>query len=120
MTKHVPTPWRLAPAKDYAGTELNIDAGERGTGGFICTAGHRGDEEAEANAALIVEAVNAHEALVSALRVCAGMLACTQSDRSVIKFTGAWAHLGSMTVGQALDMADAALGSASAGTGGES
>lgn len=49
-------PWRVAPSSSYRGSEINIDAGPNGTGGFICVAGHRGDLEAEANAALIAEA----------------------------------------------------------------
>ncbi len=51
-----PGPWRVAPSSAYRGSEINIDAGPNGTGGFICVAGHRGDLEAEANAALIAEA----------------------------------------------------------------
>ena len=63
--KQTPGPWRLAPAKDYAGSELNIDAGPRGQSGFICTAGHRGDAEAEANARLIAAAPELLEALIA-------------------------------------------------------
>lgn len=56
---HTPTPWRVAPSSSYAGDEINIDADERG---FVALCGKRGDGEAEANANLIVQAVNSHSA----------------------------------------------------------
>jgi hypothetical protein len=65
--KHTPGPWRVAPAADYVGAELNVDAKQRG---FICAAGTRGDAEAEANAKLIASApslLTALEGLCKAL-----------------------------------------------------
>lgn len=63
--KHTPGPWRVASPSLYAGSEINIDAGERG---YIACCGHRGDEEAEANALRIVRCVNAHDELVAAAK----------------------------------------------------
>lgn len=51
----------MAPVAEYAdATEINIDARQRG---YVAMAGHRGDEQAEANAHRIVACVNACEGL---------------------------------------------------------
>jgi hypothetical protein len=54
--KATPGPWRIAPASHYVGSEINIDAGENGTGGYICSPGQRDDAEAVANALIIAAA----------------------------------------------------------------
>ena len=54
--KHVPEPWRVAPASDYAdNAQLHVDAG---LNGFVGLMGMRGDAAAEANARRIVACVN--------------------------------------------------------------
>lgn len=54
--KHTPGPWRIAPASDYSGTDLNIDAGDRGQRAYICKVGFRGDPQVQADALLIAAA----------------------------------------------------------------
>ena len=55
-TPHTPTPWT------FDGRYIHGPAGKR----FLATAG---DEEGQANARLIVQAVNSHEAMAEALRI---------------------------------------------------
>ena len=59
-------PWRVAPASEYAGSDLNVDANQKG---YICKAGVRGDAEAEANARLISSAPELLEAAKQLLKV---------------------------------------------------
>ncbi len=54
--EHTPGPWRIAPATDYRGGEINIDSGERGQAAYICQVGMRDDPQAQADARLIVAA----------------------------------------------------------------
>ena len=49
-TPFLPGPWRVAPASNYASSEIHVDADTRG---FVALCGHRGDKQAEANARLI-------------------------------------------------------------------
>ncbi|MEN6401634.1 MAG: hypothetical protein ABFD94_06790 [Armatimonadia bacterium] len=68
---HTPGPWRVALQSDYAWTEINVDAGTRA---YVCTCGHKGDVEAEANARLIAAAPELLTACRE-LRVLAGQMA---------------------------------------------
>lgn len=45
----------------------------------------------------------------TALEKCAGALSRSVSEKEVVRFTGKWSHLGSMTVSDILDEADKAL-----------
>lgn len=67
-TKHTPTPWRgIASATAKRGSvTIETADGTQGPLAFVPPWG----EERDANAARIVRAVNAHDALVSALREC--------------------------------------------------
>ncbi len=60
-----PGPWEVAKPFHYAGTDLNVHSGPNGTGAYVCSAGQRGDVEAEANSRLIAAAPD----LLAALRV---------------------------------------------------
>lgn len=65
-SKHTPTPWMKA---DFPGSFRTFISSTDGK--LLANAYHMddgGDETAEANAALIVRAVNSHEQLVAALR----------------------------------------------------
>lgn len=66
-----PGPWRVAPASHYAGSAINVDAGENGLAGFICETGHRGDHEAAANAYLIAAAPDMYAALTECQQILA-------------------------------------------------
>jgi hypothetical protein len=62
--KHTPTPWRLGPFHKKDGS-VAIHA--KGESVFHMAPFASSEERAEANAAFIVKAVNAHEGLVKAL-----------------------------------------------------
>jgi len=70
-TKHTPTPWSFQPYKsEYRGDREGFSI--RALDGKVIAAARgstRTEEEKEANAAFIVRACNAHEKLVSELRV---------------------------------------------------
>ncbi len=78
MTTHSPLPWRLygkaSKTSNFGNWRARICTDPNhaiATVGY-CLGGDKDEPElAEANAALIVRAVNAHEALVQALRRCA-------------------------------------------------
>ena len=69
MSKHTPTPWEKCEAGDYSDYDgdsiilLGDDISCRVAAVFGA------DEKAEANAEFIVRAVNAHDALVTALKL---------------------------------------------------
>lgn len=72
-SKHTPLPWRFAPAggnmsKNYAQPFAIAQAGEANLIGGCFGDVRGGHDVAEANAAFIVRAVNAHDELVGALR----------------------------------------------------
>jgi len=69
MVKHTPTPWNLLPHEP--GDKVRwIEAGDKWDGVRIEVERDDCDKEiADANAELIVRAVNAHDALVAALRL---------------------------------------------------
>ena len=62
MSKPTPGPWIASPEVAWSGGTWNIDT-EDGKGVATAWPGDLGPEAAEANAALIVEAVNAHDRL---------------------------------------------------------
>jgi hypothetical protein len=53
-------PWRIAPAAEYGDSRLHIDVGRDG---YVCAVGQRGDENAEADARLIVQSPAMRELL---------------------------------------------------------
>jgi hypothetical protein len=67
--KHTPTPWRIMPENQAQSAWIIADA----EGGSIADCEPPGPwmtvDEADANAALIVRAVNAYDALLAALKV---------------------------------------------------
>lgn len=105
-TEASPRPWELT--SPFIGVQPVI-SGSDGLRSCVATDA--------ANAALIVKAVNSHEALVAALEWTAGAVAGMAKglelpEHAELTFTGKWAHHGSMTIGAILDAADAALGKA--------
>lgn len=67
MSAHTPTPWKVF--RSNKGTYIGIGESE---GGGVCDAGFgvwRSGKERDANAELIVRAVNAHDDLVKALEL---------------------------------------------------
>ena len=88
---HTPGHWRVAPASLYAGSGINVDAG---TAGFIALCGERGDEVAQANAALIAAApellsnLKFAVALLSAMPVIAGTAQVDAMRAAIKKATG--------------------------------
>jgi len=69
-THHTPTPWRTVVLKDKRHRMTVIMAGgsfDKAVQVGCCYANHVSHEEAAANAAFIVRAVNSHDALVEAL-----------------------------------------------------
>ncbi len=69
MAEHTPTPWASSKQWLYGpkGYVLPIASGFLE---FVTNPGGSGHDEAVANAALIVRAVNSHDALVDALEAC--------------------------------------------------
>ena len=74
-TYRTPGPWRVAPTSDYPPGEkpgINIDAGERGLGGFVCeVCGPNPDERMRADAYFIAHAPD--------------LLAIAQEQRAVLQ-----------------------------------
>lgn len=77
MSARTPGPWRIAPVSDYVDGSLNIDGGLRG---YVCMAGHRGDETAEANARLIAAAPTMLDALKTTAGNIRSLLAAASGD----------------------------------------
>jgi hypothetical protein len=70
VASFTPGPWRVAPSHQYADSgSLNVDTADNGQTSYICCAGLRGDEEAEANARLIAAAPEMLAALHNMLEV---------------------------------------------------
>jgi hypothetical protein len=60
------------------------------------------------------QTTNSHDDVVHALQLTAGALQCILDENGldeteVVKFTGRWAHLGALPIGEILNRADAAL-----------
>jgi hypothetical protein len=79
MSEHTPTPWKVTA--DERGSIVRADTTESQP---IASMWHNGDDPA-ANAALIVKAVNNHDALVAALEnICGAAEHCGDGDAPVV------------------------------------
>lgn len=67
-SSHTPTPWIVSGGREEDGRMVKIGTGEKGWLGVAAAFGDT-PEEAEANAAFIVKAVNAHDDLIHALKM---------------------------------------------------
>jgi hypothetical protein len=74
MNKHTPTPWILDATPSHAPCSFIIRAKAEKCDAWAPVATCSGSVATAENAALIVRAVNSHEALVDALRLCAAQL----------------------------------------------
>lgn len=78
--KHTPTPWAIDSYRAPNGDSVIVRIVGRGMGTPISAIGRRHgdirDAEERANAELIVRAVNAHDALVEALKAAHGCIKC--------------------------------------------
>lgn len=65
---HTPTPWRVVPySGDDRTCQIDGSPGSTGVGHFVATVGHSRDDLAQANAELIVSAVNSRKSMQYAL-----------------------------------------------------
>ena len=73
MTQHTPTPWQLAENDNtiVISQQLDSDGNAYAIADVLVGNGHKSDGTKEANAAFIVKACNAHEALVDAAKFAA-------------------------------------------------
>ena len=121
MTQATPGPWTIGPngrsiIKDAPGI---ADGYDHYMIAVLSAHSLIGDQEAKANASLIVRAVNERDELIAALELCAGAIEplrfkAVVSENCTIKFTGKYTHLGQHRLSEILDRANAILEKAKA------
>ena len=100
MTEHTPTPWQISDARTVDDTAM-IVGGEGFEFGLIA------DVTEDYDAAFIVKAVNAHDALVEALKLARARIEYTQSAAKFVMWAlleGSWQGL-DINGGEAQDKA---------------